>query len=131
MLFENILFYLLVSPLIGVLLLSILPSREEDVVKLIALNFSFIPFIGFLFIWMFFQKSLTNFQFVTKVFWLPNLNLNLTLGIDGISLFFVLLTTLLIPICILASWTSINYKLKEYLISFLILEFLLIINLNK
>ena len=126
MLFENILFYLLVSPLIGVLLLSILPSREKDLLKLIALNFSFIPFIGFLFIWMFFQKSLTNFQFVTKVFWLPNLNLNLTLGIDGISLFFVLLTTLLIPICILASWTSINYKLKEYLISFLILEFLLI-----
>ena len=126
MLFENILFYLLVSPLIGVLLLSILPSREKDLLKLIALNLSFIPFIGFLFIWMFFQKSLTNFQFVTKVFWLPNLNLNLTLGIDGISLFFVLLTTLLIPICILASWTSINYKLKEYLISFLILEFLLI-----
>jgi proton-translocating NADH-quinone oxidoreductase chain M len=54
------------------------------------------------------------------------LNLNLTLGIDGISIFFLLLTTLLIPICILISWNSINYKLKEYLISFLILEFLLI-----
>lgn len=93
---------------------------------MLALNFSFVPFIGFLFLWTFFQKSLSNFQFVVKFFWLPNLNLNITLGIDGISLFFLLLTTLLIPICLLVSWNSVNHKLKEYLISFLFLEFLLI-----
>lgn len=126
MLFENVLVYILISPIIGVFLLLLVSDREKNFLKIIALNFSFLPFIGLLFTWIFFQKSLANFQFVTKIFWFPSLNLNLTLGIDGISIFFLLLTTLLIPICILVSWNSINYKLKEYLISFLILEFLLI-----
>lgn len=126
MLLNNFLFYILVSPLIGVFLLLFVPEREKKLLKTVALNFSFLPFIGFLFIWIFFQKSVSTFQFVTKIFWVPELNLNLTLGVDGISLFFLLLTTLLIPICILASWSGITYKIKEYLISFLILEFFLI-----
>lgn len=126
MVFKNLLFYILISPLLGVFLLISIPSREKSLIKTIALNFSCLPFIGFLFIWIFFQKSLSSFQFVTKIFWLPELNLNLTLGLDGISLFFLLLTTLLIPICILASWTGITYKVKEYLIAFLLLEFFLI-----
>lgn len=126
MIFKNLLFYILLSPLLGILLLLLIPSKEKNLLKNIALNFSFLPFIGFLFIWIFFQKSLSNFQFVTKIYWLPELNLNFILGIDGISLFFLLLTTLLIPICLLVSWTSITYKTKEYLISFLMLEFFLI-----
>ena len=77
-------------------------------------------------VWAFFKKSIAQFQFVTKIFWIPYLNLNLTLGVDGISLFFLLLTTLLIPICILISWYSVKKDLKEYLIAFLILEFFLI-----
>ena len=126
MLLENILVYILLSPIIGVLLLLFISEREKLFLKFIALNFSFLPFIGLLFVWIFFQKSLSNFQFVTQIFWFPNLNLNLTLGVDGISIFFLLLTTLLIPICILVSWNSITHKLKEYLVSFLVLEFLLI-----
>jgi NADH-quinone oxidoreductase subunit M len=54
-----------------------------------------------------------------------SLNLNLTIGVDGISLFFLLLTTLLIPICLLVSW-NLKTNLKSYLISFLILDFFLI-----
>ena len=122
--FENILFYILISPLVGILLVFL--SNNKNISKFIALNFSFIPFIGFLVVWICFQKSSSNFQFLTKIFWLPSLNLNLTLGIDGISLFFLLLTTLLIPICIFISWNSIIYKVEEYLIAFLFLEFLLI-----
>jgi proton-translocating NADH-quinone oxidoreductase chain M len=79
-----------------------------------------------LLIWAFFKKSIAQFQFVTKVCWIPILNLNITLGIDGISLFFLLLTTMLIPICILTSWSSVKKNLKEYLIAFLLLEFFLI-----
>jgi len=126
MLFENLLSYILIFPLLGVLILILIPSKKKKLLKILALNFSCLPFIGFLFIWIFFQKSLSNFQFVTKIFWLSNLNLNLTLGLDGISLFFLLLTTLLIPICILISWNGITYKVKEYLIAFLLLEFFLI-----
>lgn len=58
--------------------------------------------------------------------WIPFLNLNFSLGIDGISLFFVLLTTLLIFLCLLISWTSVKIHIKEFLIAFLILEFFLI-----
>lgn len=122
--FENMLFYILISPLIGIVLVFL--SNNKNISKLIALNFSFIPFIGFLVLWIFFQKSSSNFQFLTKIFWLPSLNLNLTLGVDGISLFFLLLTTLLIPICIFISWSSIIHKVEEYLIAFLFLEFILI-----
>jgi len=77
-------------------------------------------------LWVFFNKSTGIFQFVIKIFWLPNLNLNFILGVDGISLFFVVLTSLLIPLCFLISWNSIERNLKEYLISFLIMEFFLI-----
>merc|ERR1712161_154668 len=77
-------------------------------------------------LWIFFNKSIGTFQFVNKFFWIPILNLNFTIGVDGISLFFILLTTLLIPICLLASWDSIQINLKIFLISFLVMEFFLI-----
>jgi proton-translocating NADH-quinone oxidoreductase chain M len=67
-----------------------------------------------------------TFQFVSKFLWVPTLNLNFVLGIDGISLFFVLLTTLLIPLCLLVSWKSVKVNLKEFLVAFLVMEFFLI-----
>ena len=64
---------------------------EEKLLKKVALNFSCFSFIGSLILWCFFQKSIGSFQFVVKLFWLPTLNLNFTLGIDGISIFFIIL----------------------------------------
>jgi proton-translocating NADH-quinone oxidoreductase chain M len=107
-------------------LLLLVPSRNEKMLKIITLNSSFLSFIGSLLIWSYYNGSVGNFQFVVKLFWLPNLNLNFILGIDGISMFFLLLTTLLIPLCLLVSWNSITFNLKEFLISFLILDFFLI-----
>ena len=75
-------------PLIGSLLLVFAPRDNSKLLKLIALNFSSLPFIGSLLVWAYFKKSCCQFQFVTKVQWLDSLNLNLTLGVDGISLFF-------------------------------------------
>jgi len=124
--YENSLIYISALPLIGILLLIFTPAKNSNLLKIISLNFSSLPFIGFLLIWAFFKKSIAQFQFVTKICWIPMLNLNITLGIDGISLFFLLLTTMLIPICILISWNSVKKNLKEYLIAFLLLEFFLI-----
>jgi proton-translocating NADH-quinone oxidoreductase chain M len=124
--FQDILFYTSLIPLIGILLLIFINPEQQKLLKIVALNFSCLPFLSFLFIWGGFKKSVGTFQFVTKILWIPVLNLNITLGIDGISLFFLLLTTLLIPLCILISWNTINSNLKGYLISFLIIEFLLI-----
>ena len=113
-------------PIIGILLLLIVPSRETRLLKFIALNSACFSFIGSLLLWGGFSKSVGFFQFLVKLDWFPLLTLNFTLGVDGISLFFILLTTLLIPLCLLASWNSIGHSLKEFLIAFLFLDFLLI-----
>jgi proton-translocating NADH-quinone oxidoreductase chain M len=125
-LFDNLLIYILLSPLVGILWILFDSSQNSKILKLIALNFSVLPFLGSLLVWAYFEKSIGQFQFVVKNSWLTNLNLNIIIGIDGISIFFLLLTTMLIPICILLSWSSVKKDVKEYLIAFLLLEFFLI-----
>ena len=123
---KKILLYTNIIPFIGIILLLFINPEKKKLMKIIALHFSSLPFLIFLIIWGIFDKSIGTFQFITKITWIPILNLNITIGIDGISLFFLLLTTLLIPICILISWNSINSNIKLYLISFLLIEFFLI-----
>jgi proton-translocating NADH-quinone oxidoreductase chain M len=124
--FENILSLILGLPLIGTVILFFIPSSNKSLLRSVALNFSCLTFVLSLVLWVFFNKSTAAFQYVEKFFWIPILNLNFPVGVDGISLFFILLTTLLIPICLLASWDSIQFDLKKYLIAFLIMEFFLI-----
>ena len=123
---QNLLVYILMFPIIGILLLLLIPARETRLLKFIALNSACFSFIGSLILWGSFSKSIGFFQFLVKLTWFPLLTLNFTLGVDGISLFFILLTTLLIPLCLLASWTSVGHSLREFLIAFLFLDFLLI-----
>ena len=124
--FKNLLSIILCMPLLGILLLLILPYNNYKNLKVTSLVTSSLTFLTSLILWILFDKSTGEMQFVTRILWVPSLNINLTLGIDGISLFFVLLTTLLIFLCLLSSWNSIENNLKEYLISFLIMEFFLI-----
>ena len=123
---KNLLVCILILPLIGVFFLLIIPSSNLVLLRLVALNVSCFTFVLSLILWVFFNKSMGTFQFVSKFLWIPTLNLNFVLGIDGISLFFVLLTTLLIPLCLLVSWKSVKANLKEFLIAFLVMEFFLI-----
>ena len=123
---KNLLTYILLLPLLGAIILLIIPYKNKNLLKSVALNISCLTFLLSLILWIFFDKSIGTFQFVNKFLWIPILNINFTMGIDGISLFFILLTTLLIPLCLLVSWNSIQNNLKEYLISFLVMEFFLI-----
>jgi proton-translocating NADH-quinone oxidoreductase chain M len=123
---QNLLVSILLFPIIGILLLLQISSRETRLLKFVALNSACLSFIGSLILWGSFSKSTGFFQFLVKLTWFPLLTLNFTLGVDGISLFFILLTTLLIPLCLLASWNSVKHSLKEFLIAFLFLDFLLI-----
>lgn len=123
---KNLLVCILILPLIGVFFLLIIPSSNLVLLRLVALNVSCFTLVLSLILWVFFNKSMGAFQFVSKFLWIPTLNLNFVLGIDGISLFFVLLTTLLIPLCLLVSWKSVKTNLKEFLIAFLVMEFFLI-----
>jgi len=123
---SNLLIFIIVLPLIGTFFLLFVPASNHSLLKSIALNVSCLSYIISLFLWVFFNKSVGSFQFVSKLLWIPFLNLNFSLGIDGISLFFILLTTLLIFLCILISWTSVDKNIKEFLIAFLVMEFFLI-----
>jgi NADH:ubiquinone oxidoreductase subunit 4 (subunit M) len=123
---QNILIYLLILPLIGILSLLFLPSWNDILIKKISLIFSGISLVLSIFLLIFFNFSQSKFQFYFKYNWVPNFNFNFILGIDGISLFFILLTNLLIFLCVLISWNSIKHNLKLYFIMFFILNFFLI-----
>lgn len=124
---NNILKIILFTPLIGIMVLVLIPSEKTVQLKTFALKIAFIPFLFTLFLLGFFNKSLCGFQYVTHILWL-NLffRIDLLLGVDGISILFLALSTFLIPLCMLASWNSIYVNIKEFLISFLLLDFFLI-----
>lgn len=122
----SLLVFMMVLPLIGIFFLLFVPASNHLLLKSIALNVSCFLYIISLLLWVFFNKSVGSFQFVSKLLWVPFLNLGFSLGIDGISLFFILLTTLLIFLCVLISWTSVSANIKEFLIAFLVMEFFLI-----
>lgn len=111
-------------PLVGVALLLLTredsPYGRRNILNVSLLTTVF-TFILSLFIWAGFDYSNPGFQMLEKHEWLGT-GIAYHLGIDGISMLFVILTTLLMPFCILASWTSIEKRLKEYMIAFLILE---------
>jgi NADH-quinone oxidoreductase subunit M len=79
-----------------------------------------------LILWGNYNLETSDFQFQDKLRWMPILNVGYHVGLDGISLPFVLLSALLIPLCVLASWTSIQNRVSEYMITFLVLETMLI-----
>jgi len=119
---------LLISiPFFGILLITIIPSNKDFLIKQIAFFSSSITFVFSLLLWIFFDNSTCNFQFIEYFNWTILFNINFFLGIDGISLFFIILTTLLISICILSSWINIKKQCKIYMILFLLMESFLVI----
>ena len=112
-------------PLVGALFCLIVNGPKEAVdrnCRSVALVTSLATFVISLVLWARFDATKAGFQFEEKLEWVPALNIGYHMGIDGISLFFVLLSTLLTPICILASWEAVTVRVKEYMIAFLVLE---------
>ncbi len=114
-------------PLVGALFIACLRDDEAGVrnTRWVALWTTLIVFaISLILIWRF-DPSTADFQFLEKRPWLGGA-INYAMGVDGISLPFVILTTGLMPICILASWTAIQRRVREYMIAFLVLETLMV-----
>jgi NADH-quinone oxidoreductase subunit M len=112
-------------PLAGALFCLVVNGPKDAVernCKSIALVTSLATFLISLLLWARFDVTKAGFQFEEKADWVPALSIGYHMGIDGISLFFVLLSTLLTPICILASWEAIHVRVKEYMVAFLVLE---------
>ena len=121
----SILSLLTFLPLLGVLFILMIRGDAEVVERnsrRVALYTTVFTFVVSLYMLLNFEGSSAEFQFVEKAEWFPALGIQYHMGVDGISLFFVLLATFLTPICLLASWKSIKTRVKEYMIAFLILE---------
>lgn len=115
-------------PLIGALLIFLGPNDEEAgarSARSMALWTTAFTFLISLYIWVTFDSTTADLQMVEKYDWLGGA-INYHMGVDGISMLFIILTTFLMPLCILASWTSITKRVKEYMIAFLVLEALVI-----
>ncbi|CAD5197484.1 unnamed protein product [Musa acuminata subsp. malaccensis] len=117
---------LILCPVLGSITPLLIPNSRIRPIRLIGLCASLITFLYPPVLRIQFDPSTAKSQFVERLRWLPYENIHYYIGIDGLSLFFVILTTLLIPICISVGWSSIRHFGKEYIISFLIREFLMI-----
>jgi NADH-quinone oxidoreductase subunit M len=112
---------LLVVPVVGAVALLLLPRRETRALFALALGASGLNFLWSLKVLNQFDGASGEMQLVERVAWMPAFGIEYIVGIDGISLFLVLLTTLLMPLAILASW-PVKDKVKEYLFFMLLLE---------
>ena len=117
-------------PLFGVLLLLVIRGDNEEIVarnaKWTTLWVTFGTFVLSLLIWANFDLGTADFQFVEQQDWFPEYGINYHMGVDGISMLFVILSTFLTPLCVLASWDAIKTRVREYMISFLILETMMV-----
>jgi NADH-quinone oxidoreductase subunit M len=118
---QNILTLILFSPLVAGLIILLVPKKQENLIRWVAFVLSLIPFVLTIWLWFNFQQSVPGFQFQQKIVWYPPLNASFHVGVDGIALTMVLLTTLLTPLAILASF-SIKERVQSYMVLFFLLE---------
>jgi NADH-quinone oxidoreductase subunit M len=112
-------------PAAGGLLILLIPRRDRDI-KVFALVISLLAFVASLHLPVHLHRNLAGFQFEVDQPWIPHPNIHYHMGIDGISVWLIVLTTFLTPLCVLISWTSIHERVKEFFILLLILETALI-----
>jgi NADH-quinone oxidoreductase subunit M len=116
-------------PSLGALLILLLFSSKEKnalLIKTTALVFSAGSFIISLYFYFYFSEGLfADYQFENKFTWFPQYNIHFHLGIDSISLPFILLSNFLVVISVLCSWNNIKFRLKAYMIAFLVLQTLI------
>lgn len=116
-------------PLVGAAMIFLIWEDSEIArrnVRYVALLTTVLTFVVSLGIWIGFDTNQSGFQMVEKVAWIPGTEISYHMGVDGISMLFVILTTFLMPLCVLASWESVGPRIREYMIAFLVLETLMI-----
>ncbi|WP_152047910.1 NADH-quinone oxidoreductase subunit M [Aureimonas psammosilenae] len=116
-------------PLVGIALIAFTSDASAEGrnnIRRIALITTVFTFVVSLFIWIGFDNTQAGFQMVEQASWMGAGGISYHMGVDGISMLFVILTTFLLPVCILASWESVEKRVKEYMIAFLLLEVLVV-----
>ena len=114
---------LILLPSIGALFLFFTKSNNENniTVKYVALFTSLVNFFLSIYLWILFDQTTSEFQFIEDRIWIEDL-INYKVGIDGISILFIILTTFITPLCIVSVNNSIKNRLREFLIAVLIME---------
>ena len=116
-------------PLVGAGFILLVRGEDEIVkrnARSVALWTSLITFLLSILLWINFDTTTAAFQFEERAGWIPAFNISYHLGVDGVSMLFVLLTTLLTPVCVLASWEAITERVKEYMVAFLVMETMMV-----
>ncbi|HWI11584.1 MAG TPA: NADH-quinone oxidoreductase subunit M, partial [Burkholderiaceae bacterium] len=116
-------------PLVGAAFILVVRGDEQTVAsnaRWVALWTTLVTFVVSLALWFDFDRGTAAFQFVERAPWFPGTTISYHMGVDGVSVLFVLLSTFLMPICILASWEAIEYRVREYMIAFLVLETMMV-----
>ena len=119
---------LILLPLIGALFLLFSTDKDYEntnTIKYVALFTSFVNFLISIYLWYLFDSSTSSFQFVEDKEWLKGF-INYKVGIDGISILFIILTTFIISLCIISVNNSIKYRLRDFLVAILVMESLMI-----
>ena len=116
---------LILLPSIGALFLFFISSKNNTGIKYVSLFVSIINFLISIYLWLIFDQSSYEFQFVESRVWIKDF-INYKVGVDGISILFIVLTTFITPLCILSVNSSIKNRLKEFLIAILLMETLMI-----
>jgi len=116
---------LILLPTIGALFLLFSKGKDSNTVKYVGLFTSFVNFLIAIYLWYLFDSSISSFQFVEDREWLKGF-INYKIGIDGISILFIILTTLITPLCIISVNNTIKNKLRDFLIAILVMESLMI-----
>ena len=109
-------------PLLGMIAVLLLPRESEELVKRVTLIFTLIPLALAVYLFISYDRSTVGTQYVVNVPWIDAFNIRYHIGIDGLSVTLLLLTALLGPICVIASWRNIEKGIKAYMALFLLLE---------
>jgi NADH-quinone oxidoreductase subunit M len=109
-------------PTIGGLLILLWKKASDETIRNIALSVSLLDFVFSVPLFLFYNSTLTEPQFVEKLPWIPSLGVEYFIGIDGLSVLLILLTTFLTPLCVLISWNEIKKKARQFFALLLILE---------
>ncbi len=113
---------LIVLPVVGALLVLLLGRGRDGLSRQLGLGVSLVTFAASLLLWWQFDPASAEYQFVERLSWLPDFGVSYHLGVDGISLLLVVLTTFLTPIALLCSWESIDDRVREFTFFMLFLE---------
>src|SRR5262252_2298749 len=118
----NLLSIILFTPLAGALILLFVPRTSENAIRWIANVVAFVGFVISLPLWFSYNPADPSYQLVERMPWIPSIGAEYFLGVDGLSVLLILLTTLMGFIAVLSSWTAITERVKEYYIFLLVLQ---------